>query len=235
MSVPAIGLVAWWAHGVSRSLWLLAQLKELAGKELTPSELALRDLYRAAHSTQAGIGYRVQEYCEQAVLELCQDRDDYRVPLTKQAYGRDAHARIVMDKRIQDRTPDGLARALSIATPGQRAIYTCFWHGAMVASGGHELYFRMHWSTAWKQAVEGYALLGAEDRAKILRGAALAFGPNGPPADPGDREELLDEILERDEAEFSECDRRWYAIEWAPSNNDLMEAYVDAHPQEFFF
>jgi hypothetical protein len=119
--------------------------------------------------------------------------------------------------------------SIAPATPGQLAIYACGWYLEEVLNGGHDQFFSNNTGMVWRDALNGFKLLGAEPYSAILAEALKKF-PSGQPAmDRDDRESQLAAI---GADAWDDLDQQVYDLD--PVFDDYARKFILAHPAEFF-
>jgi hypothetical protein len=120
-------------------------------------------------------------------------------------------------------------RSLAQFSRPQRLVFAVLWASADICNGGLTQYFA-NWTglMSWPDAVEGFAAIGRDDLANILREAAAAF-----PLSSG-RNRKIHEVAVRDMPPVLEdLTGRYYDAE-----GDLYGAlmsYVRSQPEAFYF
>ncbi len=112
----------------------------------------------------------------------------------------------------------------------QRAVFAVMWYMSEVKNGGHYQFYTNATGIVWRDAQEGFGLIGIREGKKIIAESALRFG--APPSfDRLERENQLDLINES----FKDSDRLFYKLD---SETDLVERiadYITANPSPFYF
>jgi hypothetical protein len=120
-------------------------------------------------------------------------------------------------------------RSIEPATKGQLAIYACTWYMSEVSNGGHDQFFFNSTGMVWQDALDGFALLGAEKHRAILAEAVAVF-PNGKPSFA--RGVRCHQLESADTSSFDALDSRLYGID--EDLDALFARYIDQHPDDFF-
>lgn len=120
-------------------------------------------------------------------------------------------------------------RSVAPATKGQLGIYAATWYISEVNNGGHYQYFFNGSGMAWQQALDGFAMLGAEEHRAVLQQAVSLF-PNGRPS--VDRQHRCEQLEALDSSSFDGLDEQLYDL--AEDFDDLAIKYIKTHPDEFF-
>jgi hypothetical protein len=126
-------------------------------------------------------------------------------------------------------------RLHTIATRGQRALYAL--HGiSEVSNGGFHQYFDNSTGYLAPEAIEGAELLGAREYANVIRRATSVFPSEDALRDRDQRQQILEEATEEQEALLSGLDDAFYALLDSPTQNPdaFFGNYIEAHPEEFF-
>jgi len=123
----------------------------------------------------------------------------------------------------------------------QRKMFALNWYDAEVCNGGHDQFFCNSTGIVWKDALEGFRMVGADSLADNFQKAVDMF-EGSVPFDREERQEMLEKITrnpdydENDEESeeyldvFDELDRFYYDNE---DFYELMDIYVKNHPKEF--
>ncbi len=124
-----------------------------------------------------------------------------------------------------------LAAGLSGATPGQRAVFSCWWYRSEVNNGGHHQFFSNSTGILWNEALEGLRRLEASGHAEVLQSAIEGFPESRPSMD---REERNAQLGKLDAQRLDELDERFFSLEDQGVLDERLLAYIRAHPDEFF-
>lgn len=111
----------------------------------------------------------------------------------------------------------------------QRYIFAIQWYFAEVYNGGHDQFFFNSTGIVWKDALEGFKVIGMTECAEILSEAARRMG--GSPS--FDREERWEQ-QERYEAEFDDLDDRLYSLDEL-GIHALMMDYILKNAASFYY
>ena len=132
------------------------------------------------------------------------------------------------------KTPD--ERLQTVATPGQRALYALHWTISEVSNGGFHQYFYNPTGYLAPEAITGAELLGASDYADVIRRATSIFPSEEALRDLDQRQEILEQATDNQNAFLSSLDDELYALLESPTQNPdvLFGPYIEAHPEEFF-
>ncbi|HEX4733139.1 MAG TPA: DUF4375 domain-containing protein [Thermoleophilaceae bacterium] len=116
-------------------------------------------------------------------------------------------------------------------TPGMRALTVLFVVVGAIDNGGFAS-LMYNSSGRWiGQALDAARLVGAARHADVFeRFVATALGGNAAMGDD-ERNRRLEAMSDQEEKALEALDESFYAL---PPVEDLLEAYVNAHPSEFF-
>ena len=120
-------------------------------------------------------------------------------------------------------------RTIQPASKGQLAIYACTWYMHEVNNGGHDQFFYNSTGMVWKDALEGFTLLGAKKHNAILS-KALAVFPNSEPS--FDRKNRISQLSSADTSLYDNLDDQFYEID--EDLTELFSKYIADNPDEFF-
>lgn len=124
-------------------------------------------------------------------------------------------------------TGDQAEAILSTFSLGQRRLYAVSKYQMEVGHGGHEYYYRYSGGLVWPEALAGLEMIGATTVRDIFVEAMKRF-PEGPSREFTPRQEALEKL---GSLAFDDLDDRFYEVGF--QLDDLMEAYIRAHPEEF--
>ena len=127
-------------------------------------------------------------------------------------------------------------RLQTVATPGQRAFYALHWTISEVSNGGFHQYFYNSTGYLAPEAITGAELLGASDYADVIRRATSIFPSEEALRDLDQRQEILEQATDNQDAFLASLDDELYALLESPTQNPdvLFGPYIEAHPEEFF-
>lgn len=116
-------------------------------------------------------------------------------------------------------------------TDSQRKIFALYWYDAEVKNGGHDQFFFNSTGIVWKDAYEGFKMIGAAQLADNFKKAIDMFGGEVP-FDRSERQDALEELYEnKDFDDFRKLDVFYYSF--AEDLSELIDAYVKKHASEF--
>jgi len=92
----------------------------------------------------------------------------------------------------------------------QRQYLAARYCDSEVRNGGFHQYFSNPWGGHWREAVEGFRMIGASERASILLEATAHFGRMGPSSDREARDEELLQVTGDNLDFFQDLDARYY-------------------------
>ena len=127
-------------------------------------------------------------------------------------------------------------RLQTVATPGQRAFYALHWTISEVSNGGFHQYFYNSTGYLAPEAITGAELLGASDYADVIRRATSIFPSEEALRDLDQRQEILEQATDNQDAFLASLDDELYALLESPTQNPdvLFGPYIETHPEEFF-
>jgi len=115
-----------------------------------------------------------------------------------------------LDDHIQFHEGETVLReTMRPATPGQRAVYSCYWYEYEVCNGGHRQFFDNSTGILWDEAIAGFALVGAPKHGAILKAAVLLF-PDGHPSK--DRDVRAEQVSRIPNEQLETLDNRLYEL-----------------------
>lgn len=122
-------------------------------------------------------------------------------------------------------------------TKSQRLVFAVMWYESEVCNGGHDQFFFNSTGIVWKDALEGFELIGAEKCAENLRKVIEKCGGDVP-FDRSKRQEMLDKLTYVPEDDdyndiFRENDSVFYECE--DGLEELIMNYAKANAGEFVF
>jgi hypothetical protein len=157
---------------------------------------------------------------------------DYRLQKLKPDGNLAFEVAAALDDHIEFHEGETVLRQTMLpATPGQRAVYSCYWYQYEVDNGGHRQFFENSTGILWDQAISGFILIGASEHVAILKAAVLLF-PNGQPSK--DRAERRDQVKRIQNEELEALDARLYNVAQEEDLDQIAADYINAHPEEFF-
>ncbi len=127
-------------------------------------------------------------------------------------------------------SPEAYEASLAPFTRGQRLVYALQMYRLEVDNGGHGQFYGNSGGIVWRDALEGFELLGLRELADNLRASAALLGGD-PPLDRGEREALLSELR----PDFAEITEQFWKLEAQHDVDGAILAYARAHPEEFLF
>lgn len=122
-------------------------------------------------------------------------------------------------------------------TAQQRMLFAVMWYEAEVCNGGHDQFFYNSTGIVWKDALDGFALIGAKECEENFRNVIEKCG-GSVPFEREERQKYLDKLTYVPEEDdyidlFGENDTAFYAFE--EDLEALMMKYVKSHPEQFVF
>ncbi len=127
---------------------------------------------------------------------------------------------------------------LSKFTKSQRILFAVEWYDSEVCNGGHDQLLNNSTGIVWKDALDGFEMIGAEGCAAVVRSVIEKCGGTIP-FDREERQILLDKLTADPENEdeyidlFCEDDSAYYRER--RKLDELALAYIKAHPDDFIF
>jgi HEAT repeat protein len=112
------------------------------------------------------------------------------------------------EKRIWQREEQSGAESLTQQQRYYSAIIAC---DAEIKNGGLSQYFFNSSGNTWKDALNGFEVMGLTEHAQILRQAVAVFGSTGPDTDRDRRMDQLSRISRKNETSFDALDTRYFA------------------------
>jgi hypothetical protein len=128
--------------------------------------------------------------------------------------------------------PDAYEESLKRFSKSQRLIWAMFWYVSEVNNGGHDQFYSNSTGMVWRDAVEGFEMLGVSEIAALLFESALRMG-GSPSLDREARERQLEET----NANFDDLDDQFYEIEnsGAVDLDAIMMEFIRANATDFYF
>lgn len=117
------------------------------------------------------------------------------------------------------------------ATPGQRAVYACYWYQYEVCNGGHHQFFNNSTGILWEEAIRGFNLLKNPPYKAILEDAVSLF-PNRYPSK--DRQKRMEQLSAIPKEQLKELDTKLYELDEIEDFDKIFIPYINVHPDEFF-
>jgi hypothetical protein len=127
---------------------------------------------------------------------------------------------------------DGRAydESLSAFSEDQRHVFAVLSYQGEVDNGGHTQFYFNSTGIVWKDALEGYKVIGLNDAAAILELSAKRMG-GAPSLDRTQRQEQLDSL----KPDFEDLDDRFYKLEEKINFDEAIMAYIKTHRHAFYF
>jgi hypothetical protein len=128
--------------------------------------------------------------------------------------------------------PDAYEESLKRFSKSQRLIWAMLWYISEVNNGGHGQFYSNSTGMVWRDALEGFEVLGVSEIAALLLESALRMG-GSPSLDRAVREQQLEEI----NPSFDDLDDQFYKLENS-SDIDLdtiMIEFIRANVADFYF
>jgi hypothetical protein len=124
-----------------------------------------------------------------------------------------------------------LDKTISPATPGQRAVFSCYWYQYEVCNGGHQQFFENSTGILWEEAIAGFNRLNAPQYAAILQGVILLF-PKGNPAK--DRKKRYKQLAGLPSGQLDKFDDQLYELMKKEDFDEILAHYINTHDGDFF-
>jgi hypothetical protein len=123
--------------------------------------------------------------------------------------------------------PEVYDRDLQKFSMPQRYLLAIMWYDAEVNNGGHHQFYLNSTGIVWRDALEGFRAIGADESAKILQASADIMG-GSPSLDRDARIRQLDTL---GPDAFAAVDNRYYHQNYG----EELEKYIKTHRSAFYF
>jgi hypothetical protein len=128
--------------------------------------------------------------------------------------------------------PEAYEESLKRFSKPQRLVWAMLWYVAEVDNGGHDQFYSNSTGMVWRDALEGFELLGISEISIVLYESALRMG--GSPA--LDRETRQRQMRETN-ANFDDLDDQFYDFDESGSIdlNAMMMEFIRSNATDFYF
>lgn len=117
-------------------------------------------------------------------------------------------------------------------TDAQRKVFALFWYDSEVCNGGHDQFLFNSTGIVWKDALEGFKMIGADEYAANFQKLIDILG-GSIPYDRKERNELMDKFYEKNDDEendiLGDIDDFYYELDL----EEVLDEYVKKHASEF--
>ncbi len=117
-------------------------------------------------------------------------------------------------------------------TDAQRKVFALFWYDSEVCNGGHDQFLFNSTGIVWKDALEGFKMIGADEYAANFQKLIDILG-GSIPYDRKERNELMDKFYEKNDDEkndiLGDIDDFYYELDL----EEILDEYVKKHASEF--
>ena len=110
----------------------------------------------------------------------------------------------------------------------QRFVFAIAWYESEVNNGGHEQFYSNSTGIVWKDALEGFKVIGAKQRYDILKESADRLGGN-----PSFDRKARSNQLERNQKGFEDLDSSFYELK--DDFGEKMDQYIKSNRKSFYF
>lgn len=126
--------------------------------------------------------------------------------------------------------PSAYEESLRRFSKPQRLIWAMIWYKIEVDNGGHHQFYFNSTGMVWRDALEGFEVLGLSEIAALLSQSALRMG-GSPSLDRAVRQDQLEET----NAVFDDLNDQFYTLSDAIDLDAIMMKFIRANAADFYF